>query len=262
MEQLHKIKAIQKAIIQKQYSVYYQPKIEKQTRKIIGAEALMRLKVEADIVSPFEFINEVIRLGKMAEMQAYLIKEVVAKLNSETFIHKEFSISVNINAEDLVNERYIEGIIKELKKELLNPSQLELEITEKKEIVDLMKAQKNVTKLKELAIKLSLDDFGKGYSSLAYLKAFPIDTLKIDQSFVQEALDSWKTQEIIRAIIQLSHNLNIQVVAEGVETIEQLKFLDDLDCDIYQGFYFDAAIPFNQLKEKWLEDKEGNSLIN
>lgn len=134
MEQLHKIKAIQKAIIQKQYSVYYQPKIEKQTRKIIGAEALMRLKVEADIVSPFEFINEVIRLGKMAEMQAYLIKEVVAKLNSETLIHKEFSISVNINAEDLVNERYIEGIIEELKKELLNPSQLELEITEKKKL--------------------------------------------------------------------------------------------------------------------------------
>lgn len=261
MKQISKNQAIKTAILQQQYIVYYQPKIDKETRKIIGAEALMRLKVDEDIVLPFEFINEVNNLGKMNEMQDYLIKEVVAKLNSDILLNKTFSISVNMNAEDFVDEVYIENVSDYLKKELINPLQLEFEITEKKEIVNLVAAKENVEKLKRLAVKLSLDDFGKGYSSLAYLKAFPIDSLKIDQSFIQEALISWKTQEIIRGIIQLSHNLKIKVVAEGVETKEQLLFLDELGCDIYQGFYFDAALPFSKLKEKWLEDKTGHSLI-
>lgn len=243
---------IQLAIQNQDYVLYYQPKFDKRSRKIVGAEALMRLKVNDELLLPDAFLHLVYDYDGMEQMQCFLFREVVTTLNSPELVNLDFSISLNINSSELVNQVHMDEILALIKNKLIHPENLEIEITERREFPDFAIAEKNLAEFKKLGVKFSLDDFGRGFNSISYLSILPIDVMKLDRLFVHHILTDFKIQVIVDSIIQMAHNLGIVVVAEGVETLEQLEYMDQLDCDIYQGFYFARPVSFNEIKEKWL----------
>ncbi|MGX7419994.1 EAL domain-containing protein [Carnobacterium gallinarum] len=243
---------IKLAIQEQNYVLYYQPKFENKSRKIIGAEALMRLKVNDELLLPDAFLHIVLAIGEMERMQIFLFHEVVRALNSPELVNLDFSISVNMNSSELVSKNHIKRILNLLKFDLIHPENLEIEITERSEFPDFTVALGNLAEMKELGIKISLDDFGRGFNSLSYLYILPIDIMKLDRLFINKILTDLKVQVIVDGVIQMAHKLGIRVVAEGVETLEQVEYMDGLNCDIYQGFYFAKPVSFGEIKEKWL----------
>lgn len=243
---------IRSAITAQKYELYYQPKFESVKKKLVGAEALMRLNVGGEIIVPDHFMPLVNEMGQMETMQNFLIHEVVTKLNSEELVNRNFSLSLNMNSSELIHKEHMDELLIFFKEELVCPSQLEIEITERREFTDFHLAISYLESLKEIGIKLSLDDFGRGFNSLAYLRMLPIDVLKIDRLFMKEVLTDKKVQMIVKAVIQLAHDLEILVLAEGMETSEQIDFMDQMGCDIYQGFYFGYPVPYSVFQETWL----------
>ncbi|MEQ1531878.1 MAG: EAL domain-containing protein, partial [Methylococcales bacterium] len=152
-------------------------------------------------------------------------------------------VSVNISARQFMDSNFLQVVENALKQAELAPEHLELEITESMLIGDTKRIELQLQRLKKMGIKIALDDFGTGYSSLSYLKNFPIDILKIDQSFVREMTIDSKDARIACAIIDMGHSLGQKIVAEGVETEEQLMFLTHRECDIIQGYYFSPPLP-------------------
>lgn len=243
---------IRVAITAQNYELYYQPKFESIEKKLIGAEALMRLKVNGKVLGPDDFMPIVNEMEQMETMQNFLIHEVVTKLNSEELVNYDFSISLNMNSSEFVHKEHMDEVLLFFKNELINPNKLEIEITERREFPDFDLAVSYLEKLKETGIKVSLDDFGRGFNSLAYLRMLPIDVLKIDRAFMNEVLTDKKVQMIVKAVIQLAHDLDILVLAEGMETKQQVEFMDQMGCDTYQGFYFGSPVPYAVFQETWL----------
>ena len=197
---------IRVAITAQNYELYYQPKFESVEKKLIGAEALMRLKVNGKVLGPDDFMPIVNEMEQMETMQNFLIHEVVTKLNSEELVNYDFSISLNMNSSEFVHKEHMDEVLLFFKNELINPNKLEIEITERREFPDFDLAVSYLEKLKETGIKVSLDDFGRGFNSLAYLRMLPIDVLKIDRAFMNEVLTDKKVQMIVKAVIQLAHD--------------------------------------------------------
>jgi predicted signal transduction protein with EAL and GGDEF domain len=243
VEQLKMEEELRDAMRDHQLELRYQPQVDCKTGEVVSMEALVRWKHPVrGMVSPMEFIPVAERTGQIIELGEWVMGEVARHcLYWDSLGLKAFCICVNISPLQFNQGDLPQWIGEFLKKAKLSPERLELELTESAIMTD---AETNIAKLRELkdvGLKLAVDDFGTGYSSLSYLKRFPIDTLKIDQSFVAD-LDTADGAAIVDAIIALAKTLNLRVIAEGIEQEQQLHYLVDKECDLLQGYYFARPI--------------------
>ncbi|MDB9510500.1 EAL domain-containing protein [Kamptonema animale CS-326] len=256
MRPLHLDADLRRALENKEFQVYYQPILSLVNHQIIGFEALVRwLHPDRGLVSPAEFIPLAEESSLIIPLGAWVLREATSQIMAwqQKFpTNPPLSISVNVSAVQLVQPCFIERIDRLLKETGINPLSLKLEITETA-VMENAKSVTNVLEyLKERGIHLSIDDFGTGYSSFSYLHTFPFDTLKIDRAFVSRMSVDPKNLEIIRTIIILAHNLGMDLVAEGIETREQLNQLQELKCEHGQGYLFSRPVD-SKAAERLLE---------
>jgi len=228
--------------------LYYQPKIDIKTRTIISIEALLRWKHPArGYVSPTEFIPLAEQTGLILPLTLWVLREAAAQCKRWQDLGYDVSIAVNISAYCLQFTDFTDTISEIFKKVHLSPERCILELTETIFMKDADRAGIILNKLNDQGFELSIDDFGTGYSSLGYLKKLPVKELKIDKSFVMEMMDNENDAAIVKAIIALSHTMGMRVVAEGVETVEVLDHLNEIGCDIAQGYLMAKPMPPDQL---------------
>ncbi|MDP4177174.1 MAG: EAL domain-containing protein [Bacillota bacterium] len=242
---------LRKAIENDEFIINYQPQYDAQNNIIFGFEALLRLNSkELGLISPLEFIPIAEEYGHITKISLWIIKESCKQ--AVKWIEKGYkfkSLSVNISSVDLQQlnlHEYIEEVINNIG---LDPKILELEITESVLMESLDSSIAILRKLMDMGIRIALDDFGTGYSSLSYLRKIPISTLKIDKSFIDNITSNQKEESIINNIIEMSHSLELKVVAEGVETKEQLLVLNERKCDYIQGYYFSKPLPACEIEK-------------
>jgi diguanylate cyclase (GGDEF)-like protein/PAS domain S-box-containing protein len=229
----------------------YQPKVDLRTGKVVGAEALVRWRhPEHGMMAPERFIPVAEETGLIVPLGEWVIDEACGALKAlDALGIADFVISVNLSARQLRQRQFVDRLAATLARHGVPPASLELEVTESQLMDHPDDAMAALAGLKTLGVRLSIDDFGTGYSSLSYLQKFPVDFIKIDRSFLGEAGKVADGDAVItRAIIALGHNLKLKVIAEGVETLDQLNFLRDHGCDEMQGFYFSPAIPQGRLE--------------
>jgi EAL domain-containing protein (putative c-di-GMP-specific phosphodiesterase class I) len=228
----------------------FQPKISLRSGRVIGAEALVRWQSpDKGLMLPDSFIPLAEETGLIVPLGEWVLDQACCRLHAlaEAGID-DIVISVNLSARQLRHRQFAERLQALLVRHDVEPGNLELEVTESQLMDSPADARDALGQLKALGVRLSIDDFGTGYSSLSHLHSFPVDDIKIDRSFLVD-LSVDEHTVIPRAIIALGHNLKLQVVAEGVETHEQLAFLRDHDCDQMQGFYFSPAVPWERLQQ-------------
>lgn len=249
------------AIERNQLELYYQPKINGKTNQIIGAEALLRWNhPELGIISPNKFIPLAESTGFINEIGKW-VKHAACMQNKAWQEAKlpMIPISINLSATRFVDRDFIKNIVKTLKETNLDAQYLEIEITETSLLEDEEVVFSILDELRDLGIKIALDDFGTGYSSLSYLNRFKgkIDTLKIDRSFIKDLSRSHEEDAnfIVNTIIQLSHQLKMSVVAEGVETKEQLAVLQKYNCNTIQGYLFSKPVPADEFAKLLQKNK-------
>lgn len=232
--------ALSYALKKKEFYLVYQPLIDLRKNKIVGVEALIRWEnALLGQVPPLDFIPIAEENGLIIDIGAWVLEEACMQLmrwQEKGLL--DFLVAVNISGRQLHQSQLIELLDKTLSKTKLPPKYLELELTESLLITNIGHIVDTMYKIKDKGIKLAIDDFGTGYSSLSYLKQFPIDKLKIDQSFVKEIMSKENDAAIVKAIINLAHSLNLEVLAEGVETDTQKNFIFTHGCDYAQGYYF------------------------
>ena len=243
--------SLYKAIERNEFELYYQPQVSIISGEIIGLEALIRWNnAELGMVNPVDFIYIAEKTGLILPIGEWVMKTACSQ-------NKEWQdagilnvpIAVNLSVNQFQNKRIIEDIINILKETGLNPNDLELEITENIIMKETEYIIESLKQLKELGVKIAIDDFGTEYSSLNYIKQLPVDKIKIDMSFVRGININHKDEAIIKVIIALAKNLGLKVIAEGVETKEQLDFLREQMCDEIQGYYYYKPMPANQIEE-------------
>lgn len=244
-------KALRTAIENNEIFMVFQPKISIKDEKVNGFEALVRwVNDELGFISPAEFIPIAESSGLIIDLGKYIIEESFKKCKELYCSTKsKFHIAINISDIQLREEGFISFISEMLEKYNIPPEFIEFEITEGVIMKSVVKNIELLIGLKRLGVSIALDDFGTGYSSLSYLKRLPIDVLKIDKSFVDGIGVDEKSEYIAESIIKLSHSLNLKVVAEGVETKEQLGYLDKMKCDVAQGYYFSKPEKLEVIKE-------------
>lgn len=250
------LEVLRSAIENQEIYVQYQPLYELSSNSIIGFEALMRIRNERlGNISPMEFIPIAEESGLIIELSSWLIKEA-CRFNKNLIDHgvNPRPVSVNISSVQINRSGFINVLSDILNDTQLPPEYLELEITESTLVSSLMDATMLLNNLQNLGVRISLDDFGTGYSSLNYLTKMPINTLKIDKSFIYNICNNNKDAFIAEAIIQLAHSLDIRVVAEGVEHEEQLKLLRSQQCDVVQGYIYSAPLHPSDLLDVIHED--------
>ncbi|HWT75823.1 MAG TPA: EAL domain-containing protein [Mobilitalea sp.] len=250
------IEVLRNAIENNEIFIQYQPLMELESNNIIGFEALMRIRSEKlGHISPAEFIPIAEESGLIIELSSWLIREsCIFNKNIIDLGITPRPVSVNISSVQINRPGFVPLLSEILEETQLPPQYLELEITESTLVSSLMDATKLLNNLQDLGVKVSLDDFGTGYSSLNYLTKMPIDTLKIDKSFIDNICNSNKDSCIAESIIQLAHSLDIKVVAEGVEQEDQLTLLRTQHCDIVQGFIYSQPLHPAELMEAIRED--------
>ncbi|WP_133016903.1 EAL domain-containing protein [Clostridium cuniculi] len=244
-------KALRTAIENNEIFMVFQPKISIKGEKVNGFEALVRwVNNELGFISPAEFIPIAENSGLIIDLGKYIIEESFKKCSELCCSTKsKFNIAINISDIQLREEGFISFVSEMLEKYNIPPEYIEFEITEGVIMQSVVKNIELLIELKRLGVSIALDDFGTGYSSLSYLKRLPIDVLKIDKSFVDGIGVDEKSEYIAESIIKLSHSLNLKVVAEGVETKEQLGYLNKMKCDVAQGYYFSKPEKFEVIKE-------------
>ena len=236
------------AIEEEQFEIHYQPQIKTQTGKLIGAEALIRWHhPQKGLVPPLDFIPLAEDTGLIIPIGEWVIKQVCQQINlwdrAGLFVP---SISINVAGPQFYQNSFISFFSRCLQNAGLNPTRIEIEITETFIMQQKDRAIQCQMELKEMGAKLSIDDFGTGYSSLAQLKRLPISTLKIDKSFVRDIPNDPNDEAIVKSILAMAKTLNLNVVAEGVETDAQRQFLEQNDCDILQGYFISKPLPAEQ----------------
>ena len=244
LEHLELEDELYKSIKNQDFSLAYQPQIDLKTGKIYGAEALLRWQhATLGDIAPDVFIPLAEELGLIQELGEFALK--TACLQTKKWLdqgYKDFIISVNLSGEQIIHGDPLKVVRDILKLSGLKPNQLELELTESILIKDIELSIHILSQFKALGIHLAIDDFGTGYSSLTYLKQFTIDKLKIDKSFIENITTDKKDASIANSIIALAHNLDLKVIAEGVETQAQLDFLKQQGCDQIQGYFYSRPL--------------------
>ena len=236
---------IRQALQRNEFVLHYQPKIALQSGRIVGAEALVRWqKPGHGWVYPSDFIPVAEDSGLIVPLSKWVLAEACRQARQwQAAGLPPIRMSVNTSAIDFRQRHFVESIEQVLADTGLDPCLLELEITESVLMQNVDATMSALQRLKALGIKLAIDDFGTGYSSLSYLRRFPIDVLKIDQSFIRGLSSDSSDAALVGAIISLGKSLSLNVIAEGVETAAQLKYLKDHHCEEAQGFYFSEALP-------------------
>lgn len=229
-----------------EFHIHYQPLIQTQTGRISGVEALLRWKHPTKgLIPPSKFIPMLEANGLITHVGNWLIDKVIAQKSNWSKndpSSKQCSVSINISARQLWRGDLVKILNDSLKKHNVHPEEITLEITESVILKDSGQIKRLLTRLRNLGVGIALDDFGTGYSSLSYLKKFPINQIKIDQSFIRDILTDDDDNAIATTIIKLGHSLKLDVVAEGVDSLKKVNYLTDHGCDFLQGFYFSKAV--------------------
>jgi len=239
------------ALERKEFALHYQPKINLRTGAITGAEALIRwTHPTRGVVSPAQFIPIAEESGLIRPIGNWVLHEACQQARAWVDAGlPPASMAVNVSATELRDETYVQRLYATLSRTGMDPQSLELELTESVLMMHAHSAAIILQALRRSGVQVALDDFGTGYSSLSYLRDFPIDALKIDQSFVSEVTSAGEDTSIVTAVISMARSLGLRVVAEGVETQEQLEFLQAHECDEGQGYYFSRPVPPDEYAE-------------
>ena len=237
--------SLRRAVENEEFVLYYQPQVDIETRMVVGTEALVRWQhPELDLLAPSEFIALAEDTGLILPLGDWVLRTACAQARAwQEAGFGELRIAVNVSARQFQQPDVLETIVQALSTTGLDPRTLELELTESSIMQNANSVVKTLTELRAIGVRISIDDFGTGYSSLGYLKRLPIDTLKLDRSFVGDAIRDPDNAALVMAIITLAHNLRLKVIAEGVETEEHLRFLHLLRCDEAQGYLFSKPMP-------------------
>ncbi|ADG83495.1 bifunctional diguanylate cyclase/phosphodiesterase [Thermincola potens] len=254
MAKLELENSLRAALERHEFTLFYQPQVHGMTGEIVGMEALIRWKhPEKGLISPAEFIPVAEETGLIVPIGEWVL--YTACMQNKYWQQKGYApirVAVNLSARQFQQRNLVSMIARVLKQTGLDPNCLELEITESVAMQNLENTIKLVKQLKDLGVHISIDDFGTGYASLSYLKLFPpIDTLKIDRSFVRDISQNPRnaSDALVATMIVLAKNLKLKVVAEGVENEKQLKFLLERQCDEFQGFFFGKPVPAKEFEQ-------------
>ncbi len=243
--------ALRYAVENNELQVFFQPQVDIETGLVIGFEALLRWdNPELGSVSPVEFIPIAEEVGLIVPIGEWVLNSACQQLAewNKLPLFKDVRIGVAVNLSAYQFKHDLVGVIQRaIKSSNLDPSHLELEITESALMESVQECSEILKEISNMGIQISIDDFGTGYSSLQYLKALPIQTLKIDRGFIQDICEEKDSITIVKAIIALAKSMGLEVIAEGVETKEQLKLLRLLNCDMIQGYYFSKPLPSDQV---------------
>lgn len=240
---------LRKAIENREFTLAYQPKICTGKNEIVGIEALVRWNSEKlGFVSPAEFIEHAEESGLIIPLS-----EIIFELACEGYHqlvsagYSNIPIAINVSSIHFQQQSFLDSVQTILERNNTSAQSFEIEVTERTVMNSAQETVSKLVKLKQLGFKLSIDDFGTGYSSLSYLVRFPLDVLKIDRSFIQHICSLDDKQAIVDAIIQMAHRLQMKVVAEGVETNQQVELLKSMGCDYIQGYYYSKPLPMEEL---------------
>ncbi|HUP92295.1 MAG TPA: EAL domain-containing protein [Solimonas sp.] len=242
---------IRRGIEAKEFSAFFQPVVDVTTGQTVGAEALMRWRHHTrGLVSPAEFIPVAEQTGQMAMLNDTIFEDGARQAAAWAFQGRRIRLSVNLTAHELRDAGFLKRVEAMIAKHTLDPLRLEFEITEGVIMADVERNLRVLDDLRALGVRLSIDDFGTGYSSLSYVQRMPINKIKIDRSFVIRLGESREAEAIVVATLAMARSLSLEVVAEGVETIEQSSRLRELGCVLHQGFLFSKALPPAEF-DKW-----------
>lgn len=237
-------KLLRNAIEHEEIDVYYQPKLALASGEIVGVEALVRLRDENNnLVSPLDFIPLAEETGLIHALGLSVLKQSCAAAKDWADKGYKIKVAVNIAAKQFTDKNFCNTVAQTLQETGLPSELLELEVTESALMHDFEEIKSMLNNLASLGLAIAIDDFGTGYSSLSYLKLFPVDVLKIDQSFIRDMLTDTQSMDIVRTITSLAHTLNLQIVAEGIEEKAHLESLIELGCELGQGYYFYKPMP-------------------
>ena len=239
---------LRRALERGEFSLHYQPQVDLRSKRIFGVEALIRWnQPDLGMVSPAKFIPLAEETGLIVPIGAWVVRTACRQCKAwQDAGLPPVTVAVNISARQFREKNLLQVVAQILTETGLNPRQLELEITESVIMHDAQQIIASLQAFRDMGVKLSVDDFGTGYSSLSYLKRFPVDRLKIDQSFVHDLGSDADDAAIAQAVITLGHTMGLRVIAEGVETPEQLAFLRRHECDEMQGYLFGKPMPADE----------------
>lgn len=252
---------LRKAIQNEELILFYQPQMELKSGTIIGAEALIRWNhPEEGLKSPAEFIAIAEETGLIVPMGEWILRSACLQIQQwQEQGLPPFIVAVNLSARQFKEEGFAQSVIQIIRKSGVDPHRIELELTESILAENAIEVNKSLHLFKQAGVRISLDDFGTGYSSLSYLKFFPIDKLKIDQSFVRDLLIDKNDASLIRAIIAMAKALELTTIAEGVETKEQLDFFEREGCNEIQGYFLAKPMPSDRLQQ-FIEERYDDSI--
>ncbi len=238
------------AVFEQNFTMYYQPQFHTTDKVLRGVEALIRWRDDnGKMISPAVFIPIAEKNGAIVPIGTWVIEESLrAFAGWKRKYHYPMIMSLNVSAIQYRQPDFIEKVLRLMEKYDIEPSEIELEITESILIDDFTDITEKLVTLRDIGIKISLDDFGTGYSSLSYLKGLPIDTLKIDKSFIDTVITDENTRIITESIIYMVKKLGFETIAEGVETEEQYRYLNEIDCDNIQGYFLGKPMPSDKIE--------------
>ncbi|MGQ2964436.1 putative bifunctional diguanylate cyclase/phosphodiesterase, partial [Methylophilus sp.] len=248
------------AIEAQQFQLHFQPQYNQQ-HEIVGAEALIRWQhPERGLIMPSQFITMAESSGQIVQIGHWVLQkacQVLLQWSARPQL-RSLVLSVNVSPKQYLQPDFVQEVKRMVTETGIHPGRLKLELTESMLVDNVEDIIAKMTALREVGVCFSLDDFGTGYSSLSYLKRLPFDQLKIDQSFVRDMLNGHDHQSIVNAIISLGQSLQLEVLAEGVETDAQLRLLTELGCQAFQGYYFTRPLAI-ELFEQWVEHNTGKA---
>jgi EAL domain-containing protein (putative c-di-GMP-specific phosphodiesterase class I) len=243
-------KKLRTALAQKQFELYYQVQVDSDSRPV-GAEVLIRwIHPERGMISPADFIPFAEETGLIMPIGQWVVNAACLQLKAwqNMPLASALVLAVNVSAKQFHQQDFVEQVQTAIERHNINPTLLKLELTESMLLHDIDSIILKMGVLRDIGVRFSLDDFGTGYSSLQYLKKLPLTQLKIDQSFVRDITLDASDRAIVRTIIVMAESLGINVIAEGVETIEQRQYLFDNGCFYYQGYLFSKPLPIDSFE--------------
>ena len=247
---------IRRAIRNEEFVLHYQPRIDITSNRIVGAEGLVRWQHPTrGLLPPAEFIAVAEESGLIVPLGYWVVHQACKDLNELALKgFDELQLAVNVSFKQFQDKNFVQTVANIMNKQKITEGRLEFELTETTMMIEGQAVDQSLRRLSDLGIDISLDDFGTGYSSFAHIQRLPISVLKIDRSFVGSVTTNEDDATIVKAIINLAHSLNMQVIAEGAETAEQVDFLGKNHCDQVQGYFFSKAVTFDELKALLLQD--------
>ncbi len=247
------------ALDNNEFHLFYQPQLTVAEQRITGAEALLRWKKDGEWLMPGTFVHLLESSREVRRVGRWILKQACLQVREWSQAGFDLSVSVNVSSVQFQDPEILDHILESIEESGIDPSRLDIEITETLLIEDMRLATRILTDLRQLGVSVSIDDFGTGYSSLKYLRDLPLTRLKIDRAFIKGIPDK-DDGVIAQTIIDLAHNLGKEVLAEGIETQEQLEFLAANHCDMFQGFFHSQPMPVKEFREFMLNSRKNPKL--